>query len=97
MVFCHLAKSSSIREISDGLRSAAGNLNHLGMDRSLCKSSLSYINTHSNWELFRDFYFSLLERTKLSLARRHQYAAKLKCKIFLIDATTISLCLSLFD
>ncbi|MGK2863552.1 MAG: IS4 family transposase [Chitinophagaceae bacterium] len=97
MVFCHLAKSSSIREISDGLRSAAGNLNHLGMDRSPCKSSISYINAHRNWELFRDFYFALLERTEPSLARRRQYAARLKRKIFLMDATTISLCLSLFD
>ncbi len=97
MVFCHLAKSSSVREISDGLRSAAGNLNHLGLSRAPSKSSVSYINQHRSWQLFRDFYFALLQRYEPSLARRRQYALKLKRKIFLMDATTISLCLSLFD
>lgn len=97
MIFCHLAKSSSVREISDGLRSAAGNLNHLGVGKSPSKSTVSYINAHRNWELFRDFYFALLEKYEPSLARKRQYALKLKRKIFLLDATTISLCLSLFD
>jgi hypothetical protein len=97
MLFCHLAKSTSVREISDGLRSAAGNLNHLGVGKSPCKSSISYINTHRSWELFKDFYFALLEKHEPSLAKRRKYALKLKRKIFILDATTISLCLSLFD
>lgn len=97
MLFCHLAKSTSVREISDGLRSAAGNLNHLGVGRSPCKSSISYINANRSWELFKDFYFALLEKYEPSLARRRKYALKLKRKIFIMDATTISLCLSLFD
>lgn len=97
MLFCHLAKSTSVREISDGLRSAAGNLNHLGVGKSPCKSSISYINAHRSWELFKDFYFALLEKHEPSLAKRRKYALKLKRKIFILDATTISLCLSLFD
>ncbi len=97
MVFCHLAKSSSVREISDGLRSAAGNLNHLGLSRAPSKSSVSYINKHRTWLLFKDFYFALLQRYEPSLARRRRFALRLKRKIFLMDATTISLCLNLFD
>ncbi|MCB4235340.1 DUF4372 domain-containing protein [Kaistella anthropi] len=31
MLFCHFAKSTSVRDISNGLRSATGNLNHLGI------------------------------------------------------------------
>ncbi|MFT7421105.1 MAG: hypothetical protein ACI9QN_002032, partial [Arcticibacterium sp.] len=31
MFFCQFAKSQSVRDISNGLRSATGNLNHLGM------------------------------------------------------------------
>ena len=30
MLFCHFAKSQSLRDISNGLRSATGDLNHLG-------------------------------------------------------------------
>lgn len=97
MLFCHLAKATSVREISDGLRSAAGNLNHLGVSKSPCKSTISYINAHRSWELFKDFYFALLNRYEPSLAKRRQYAIKLKRKIFIMDATVISLCLSLFD
>ena len=32
MLFCQFAKSQSVRDISNGLRSATGNLNHLGIE-----------------------------------------------------------------
>jgi len=41
MLFCQLAKSQSLRDISNGLRSATGNLNHLAMKRSPSKSTIS--------------------------------------------------------
>lgn len=78
MLFCYLAKSSSVREITYGLRIAEGNLNHLGVAKSPSKSSLSYINAHWTWELFRDFYFALLDKYEPSLAKRRQYALRLK-------------------
>ena len=34
MVFCHISKSCSVRDISNGLRSATGNLNHLGIKQA---------------------------------------------------------------
>lgn len=96
MLFCQFAKSQSVRDISNGLRSATGNLNHLGMLKSPSKSTLSYQNKNRNWELFRDYYYVLLD----SLGRQAQMKRtkfRIKSKIFLLDATTISLCLSLFD
>ncbi|MFK7749638.1 MAG: IS4 family transposase [Kordia sp.] len=96
MLFCQFAKSQSIRDISNGLRSATGNLNHLGMHKSPSKSTLSYQNKNRSWELFRDYYYSLLESLgQQSQMKRTKF--KIKSKIFLLDATTISLCLSLFD
>lgn len=96
MLFCQFAKSQSVRDISNGLRSATGNLNHLGMLKAPSKSTLSYQNKNRNWELFRDYYYVLLD----SLAQQagmKRTNFKIKSKIFLLDATTISLCLSLFD
>jgi hypothetical protein len=96
MLFCQFAKSQSVRDISNGLRSATGNLNHLGIDRAPSKSTISYQNKHRNWELFREYYYHLLE----SLGQQAQFKQvkfKIKSKIFLLDATTVSLCLSLFD
>ena len=96
MLFCQFANSQSIRDISNGLRSATGNLNHLGMIKAPSKSTLSYQNKHRSWEVFRDYYYLLLQ----GLGQQAHFKRtnfKIKSKIFLLDATTISLCLSLFD
>lgn len=97
MVFCHLAHAHSLREISNGIRSATGNLNHLGIQKGPSKSSLSYINKHRDWKVFRDYYFALLLsfRNEVSF-QRIKFKSKVK-KIFILDATVISLCLSVFD
>lgn len=96
MLFCQFAKSQSVRDISNGLRSATGNLNHLGVNKAPSKSSISYQNKNRCHELFKDYYFELLK----SLGQHpnfKQVKFKIKSKIFLLDSTTISLCLSLFD
>ena len=59
MLFCHFAKSQSLRDISNGLRSATGNLNHLGNVHAPTKSNLGYQNQHRSWELFRDYLLCL--------------------------------------
>lgn len=96
MLFCQFAKSQSVRDISNGLRSATGNLNHLGIQKAPSKSSVSYQNKHRSWEMFRDYYFQLFEHLGQQ-ARFKQVKFRIKSKIFLLDATTISLCLSIFD
>jgi len=96
MLFCQFAKSQSVRDISNGLRSATGNLNHLGISRAPSKSTISYQNKHRSWEVFRDYYYELLQSLGQQAAFK-QVKFRIKSKIFLLDATTISLCLSLFD
>lgn len=96
MLFCHFAKSQSVRDISNGLRSATGNLNHMGVEKAPSKSSISYQNKNRNWELFRDYYYLLLKSLGQQAGFK-QVKFKIKSKIFFLDSTTISLCLSLFD
>lgn len=96
MLFCQFAKSQSVRDISNGLRSATGNLNHLGVNKAPSKSSISYQNKNRDCNLFKDYYFQLLQ----SLGQHPKFKRvkfKIKSKIFLLDSTTISLCLSIFD
>ena len=96
MLFCQFAKSQSVRDISNGLRSATGNLNHLGIQRAPSKSTISYQNKNRDWQIFRAYYYYLLE----SLGQQAGFKRvkfKIKSKIFLLDSTTISLSLSLFD
>ncbi|HUH74610.1 MAG TPA: DUF4372 domain-containing protein, partial [Chitinophagales bacterium] len=54
MLFCQFAKSQSVRDISNGLRSATGNLNHLGVNRAPSKSTISYQNKNRSSDLFKD-------------------------------------------
>ena len=84
MLFCQFANSQSLRGISNGLRSATGNLNHLGMLKAPSKSTLSYQNKNRDWELFRDYYYALLKSLgQQTFGKRVNF--KIKSKIFLLD------------
>ncbi len=96
MLFCQFAKSQSVRDISNGLRSATGNLNHLGLAGSPSKSNISYQNQRRDQHLFWDYYYVLLEGLGQQAAFK-KVKFKIRSKIFLLDSTTISLCLSIFD
>lgn len=96
MVFCHFAKSTSVRDISNGLRSATGNLNHLGVQKSPSKSAISYQNQRRTSELFKETYFSLLDCLGQQM-KQTRTKLKIKVPVYLLDSTTIPLCLSLFD
>lgn len=97
MLFMQFANATSLRDIANGLNSATGDLNHMGVSQSPSKSSLSYQNKHRNFEVFEALYYSLLDRYESSLIRRKKYARMLKRKIFLMDSSIIPLSLSLFD
>jgi hypothetical protein len=96
MIFAQFSKSNSLREISNGLRSATGNLNHLGIKKAPSKSSISYQNKHRDWQIFQAFYYKMLERLSAEAGFK-QLKFRIKSKIFLLDSTTITLCLKLFD
>jgi hypothetical protein len=98
MLFLHLSKSQSIREVTNGLLSISGNLNHLGIQRkSPSKSSLSYLNAHRDWQMFREFYFMLLDHYQQQGCFKRKKFKGIKKKIYLLDSTLISLCLKIFD
>lgn len=96
MLFCQFAKSQSVRDISNGLKSATGNLNHLGVQKAPSKSTISYQNKNRDWQLFKDYYYKLLSQLGQQMNVK-QSKFRIKSKIFLLDSSTISLCLSLFD
>ena len=95
MVFCQFSKSNSLNDVCNGMRSATGDLNHLGLTKALKKSSLAYINEHRSWEVFRDMYYEL--HTKFAPQLKVKRTLLPKRKIYLLDSSTVDLCLSLFD
>jgi hypothetical protein len=77
------------------MRSATGDLNHLGVTKAMRRSSLAYNNQHRNWELFQSMYFDLYDRFESKLKKSRNLLPKRK--IYLLDSTTIDLCLKVFD
>lgn len=97
MLFCHLSCSDSVRDISNGLRSTTGNMNHMGISRAPSKSSISYMNEHRDHKLFKDLYFALLDNLWNKEPNQRSQLRALKRKVYLMDASVIPLCLSIFD
>lgn len=98
MLFCHFSSAESVRDISNGLlRSTTGNLNHLGIFRSPSKSNIPYMNKHRSYELFKDLYFSLLDKLWQKDTHLRKELRQLKRKVYLMDASVIPFCLSIFD
>lgn len=96
MIFAQFAKVDSVRDISNGLRSASGNLNHLGISKAPSKSSVSYQNKNRDWTLFQDYYLALYANLREKAAFK-QVKFRIKSKILLLDSSLISLCLNTFD
>jgi hypothetical protein len=97
MLFCQLARADSLREITNGLSCCLGKLTHLGLAKAPCRSSLSYANQRRPAAVFEDTLWALLSRFRESgqLGCRKP-VFRFKNKLMSLDATTISLCLSLF-
>ena len=62
MLFCHLGKAQSLREICGGLAASEGKLRHLGVWEAPKRSTLSYANEHRPWEIYRSVFERLLRR-----------------------------------
>ena len=99
MLFFHFAKTNSVRDTSNGLRSITGNVNHLGIQKMVpSRSSISYINEHRNWQMFRELYLLLKEFfQKDGLYLQRKKFKDISRKIYMLDSTVITLCLKVFD
>jgi Transposase DDE domain/Domain of unknown function (DUF4372) len=95
MLFCQLGRAQSLREITDGLATCEGKLNHLGI-KAPKRSTLSYANAHRPWQFFQALFYDLLQ-TCHGVAAEKNRKFRFKNKLYSIDSTTIDLCLSAYD
>ena len=97
MLFCQLAGAESLREICTGLGCCLGKLRHLGVNAPPNKSTLSYANAHRPAAMFEELFVNTLTRFR-SLGElgpgKHKF--RFKNKLYSMDATIISLCLTMF-
>ena len=97
MLFCHLGRADSLREICNGLACCVGKLVHVGIGVAPKRSTLSYANAHRPAALFEDLFWKLATRlrSREGLGQRKS-KFRFKNKLLSLDSTTISLCLSMF-
>lgn len=96
MIFSQLSHAQSLRDITYGMSSTAGNLHHLDVRRLPKRSTLSYVNKHRNWEVFHEIYLGLLHRMQSQLPGQ-RIKFRIKTKIYLLDSSIIPLSLKIFD
>ena len=95
MLFCQLGQAHSLREICGGLATCLGKLKHLGIDTAPRRSTLAYANEHRPWQLYQNVFYQLLAKCRVQARGKKPF--RFKNKLFSLDATTIELCVTLFD
>lgn len=94
MIFCQLGRAQSLREIEQGLASAEGRLQQLGIDGEAKRSTLSYANAHRPWPLYQSTFHLLFKRC-WDIAPGHKF--RFKSPLLSLDSTVIDLCAEIFD
>lgn len=96
MVFCQFSQCDSVRDISNGLKSATGNLNHLGISRAPSKSTVAYQNANRKSDVFRDIFYKLYGYFgQQGWGNRKNFRFRMPIK--LLDSTLVSLTMSVYD
>jgi putative transposase len=92
LLFGQFSKRESLRETVLSINSIQSKLYHLGC-KTLKRSTFSDANNKRPYQIYQELFYHLLKRTQ-KIAPRHKI--KLNRKLYILDATTIDLCLTLF-
>jgi hypothetical protein len=94
MLFCQLGRAHTLREITGGLRSCEGKLQHLGITAP-CRSTLAYANEHRPWQLYQEIFLSLLQRCRSQGLGKKKF--RFQNPLRSLDSSIIDLSVTLFD
>jgi len=93
LLFAQATGKDSLREIELGLTLHASSWYHLGI-KSVARSTLADANNRRSYQIFEKLFYNLVERCKEVTPQRE---FKFKNPLYSLDATTIQLCLNVFD
>jgi hypothetical protein len=96
MAFAQLTWRESLRDIEVTLGANASKLYAMGFRHSILRSTLADANESRNWRIWADLAAVLIRRAR-KLCLDEDLGLELKNTVYALDATTIDLCLSLFD
>lgn len=96
MIYAHMTSKRSLRDIVDSLRSKRNLWYHIGLE-SVSRNNLSYALANRSYGIFEQSFYWLLKRLQNERGFVPDKRFKFKMPVKILDSTTISLCLSLFD
>jgi len=100
LTFGQLNKCQSLNDISAGIGVSEIFISDLGLCQSPARSTMSDGNKKRDWRVFESLYYRLLSHYR-SVLKKHNdthIIKEIKGKVVkLIDSSTISLCLAMFD
>lgn len=95
MAFAQLTYREGLRDIEACLRSSPDRLYHLGIRGKVSRSTLADANENHDWRIFADFAHILIRRAR-SLYANDPFGVALDKTAYVLDSTTVDLCLALF-
>ncbi len=96
LAFAQLTWRESLRDIEVCLSANAGKLYHMGLRTTVRRSTLADANEGRDWHLWADIAALLIRRAR-KLYCNEDFGVELHNTVYALDATTIDLCLSVFD
>lgn len=96
MMYMHMTSKKSLRDIVDSLSSKRNLWYHLGL-ASVSRNNLSYALANRSCKIFEQSFYWLLQKLQHERGFVSDKRFKFKMPVKILDSTTISLCLSLFD
>lgn len=96
MAFGQLTHRESLRDIAVCLHAQRDKLYHLGFRAPVVRTTLAYANERRDWRIYRDFAQILIQQARKLYADDATFSLDLDGTVYLIDSTTIELCLSVF-
>lgn len=92
MTIAQISSRKSLRDVVSNIAVQRKRIYHLGM-RPTKRTTLARVNEQQPYQLYREMFYKLLGRY-----RHHSpgHKFKFKGKVYLLDTTTIDLCLSVF-
>ena len=95
LALAQLTHRESLRDIKACLRSRREKLYHLGIRGRISRSTLAEANEKRDWRMYADFCQIMISQAR-SLYADEDFGVELKQTAYVLDSTTIDLCLSLF-
>lgn len=97
MVFGQLTHRESLSDTILCLKANSNKLYHIGIGDTIAKSTLSTANENRDWRIFADFAWVLIKEAQTLYAGEKDLELSIDNPVFAIDASTIDMCLSLFQ